>query len=114
MFVAKEGRVWCASVFGLLSLADVPTDFEFYADFSTEGLDVTFADGSAIYSPTQEIVARLESGIAGIISHDSTAPRCTAPGKVSTPPGITPGPAFLSLPCTAAMPSINRHLDRHA
>jgi nitrilase len=49
---------------------NVPTDFEFYKDFSAERLDVIFADGPAIYSQTQEIVARLEPGVAGIISHE--------------------------------------------
>jgi len=69
VFAAQEGRVWCASVCGLLSLEDIPRDFEFYDDFAAEGLDVIFAGGSAIYSPTQEMVARLEPGIAGIVSH---------------------------------------------
>jgi nitrilase len=70
VFVAQEGRVWCASVCGLLSLKDVPPDFEFYKDFSGENLDVIFAGGSAIYSPTQDMVARLEPGMAGIVSHE--------------------------------------------
>jgi nitrilase len=70
MLAAQEGRVWCASVCGLLSLSDVPEEFEFYRDFAAEGLDVIFAGGSAIYSPTQEIVGRLEPGIAGIVSHE--------------------------------------------
>lgn len=69
-FVAQEGRVWCASVCGLLSLADIPQDFEFYKDFAAEGLDVIFSGGSAIYSPEQKIVARLEPGVAGIVSHE--------------------------------------------
>ncbi len=69
VFAAQEGRVWCASVCGLLSLSDIPSDFEFYKDFSEAGIDVIFAGGSAIYSPAQEIVARLEAGVAGIASH---------------------------------------------
>jgi nitrilase len=70
LFAAQEGRVWCASVCGLLSLKDVPEDFEFYRDFSDAGLDVIFAGGSAIYSPAQEVVARLEPGFVGIVSHE--------------------------------------------
>ncbi len=69
LFAAQEGRVWCASVCGLLSLSDVPTDFEFYKDFAAEGVDTIFTGGSTIYSPTQEIVAQLVPGISGIVSH---------------------------------------------
>ena len=60
--------MWCASVCGLLSLSDVPQDFEFYRDLADEGLDVIFAGGSAIYDPTQACVARIEPGVAGIVS----------------------------------------------
>ena len=68
IFAAQEGRMWCASVCGLLSLSDVPQDFEFYRDLADEGLDVIFAGGSAIYDPTQACVARIEPGVAGIVS----------------------------------------------
>jgi nitrilase len=70
LFAAQEGRVWCASVCGLLSFADIPTDFEFHKDFQAAGLDVIFAGGSAIYSPEQEMVARLEPGVPGIASFE--------------------------------------------
>ena len=70
LFASQEGRVWCASVCGLLSLSDIPQDFEFYKDFAAENLDVIFAGGSAIYSPTQQIVARINPGIAGIASYE--------------------------------------------
>ncbi|HTI00898.1 MAG TPA: nitrilase-related carbon-nitrogen hydrolase [Acidisoma sp.] len=68
IFAAQEGRMWCASVCGLLSLSDVPEDFEFYADLLVEGLDSIFAGGSAIYDPGQACVARLEPGVEGIAS----------------------------------------------
>ncbi len=45
-FVAHEGRVWSAGVCGLLSLTDVPEDFEFYRDLRADGLDVIFSGGS--------------------------------------------------------------------
>jgi nitrilase len=68
LFVAQEGRLWCASVCGLLSLADVPEDFEFHRDLAAEGLDVIFAGGSGIYDPDQRCVARIAPGEAGIAS----------------------------------------------
>ena len=68
IFAAQEGRMWCASVCGLLSLSDVPEDFEFHRDLAAEGLDVIFAGGSAIYDPTQACVARIEPGAEGIAS----------------------------------------------
>ncbi|MCB8883424.1 carbon-nitrogen hydrolase family protein [Acidisoma cellulosilytica] len=68
IFAAQEGRMWCASVCGLLSLSDVPQDFEFYPDLKAEGLDVIFAGGSGIYDPTQTCVARIEPGMEGIAS----------------------------------------------
>jgi nitrilase len=70
LLVAQEGRVWCASVCGLLSLSDIPADFEFYKDFAAEGMDVIFSGGSAIYSPVQNIVAKVEPGISGIASYE--------------------------------------------
>jgi nitrilase len=68
--VSHEGRVWSASACGLLSMADIPEDFEFYKDLIADGIDVIFSGGSMIISPMQEIVARLEPGQSGIISHE--------------------------------------------
>lgn len=68
LFAAQEGRMWCASVCGLLSLSDVPQDFEFYRDLAADGVDVIFAGGSAIYDPAQTCRARIEPGTAGIAS----------------------------------------------
>jgi nitrilase len=64
--VAHEGRVWCASVAGLLSMSDVPEDFEFYKDLVDAGFDVIFEGGSMIVSPDQKIVAGIAPGEAGI------------------------------------------------
>lgn len=68
LLAAQEGRMWCASVCGLLSLSDVPEDFEFHADLKAEGLDVIFAGGSAIYDPNQRLAARIKPGEEGIAS----------------------------------------------
>jgi nitrilase len=68
LFAAQEGRMWCASVCGLLSLSDVPQDFEFYKDLAADGVDVIFAGGSGIYDPTQTCRARIEPGASGIAS----------------------------------------------
>ncbi|GAB0116468.1 nitrilase-related carbon-nitrogen hydrolase [Acidisoma sp. 7E03] len=68
LFAAQEGRLWCASVCGLLSLGDVPEDFEFYQDLKAEGLDVIFAGGSGIYDPMQRCAVRIEPGTEGIAS----------------------------------------------
>jgi nitrilase len=67
---AHEGRVWCASVCGLLSLADVPADFEFYADLAAEKTDVIFAGGSMIVDPRGAVVARIEPGVEGIAAQE--------------------------------------------
>jgi len=64
--VAHEGRVWAASVAGLLSLADIPEDFEFYNDLKAAGFDVIFEGGSMIVSPEQKIVAQIPPLISGI------------------------------------------------
>ncbi len=69
-FVAHEGRVWVASVAGLLSMADVPEDFEFYKDLVAAGFDVIFEGGSMIVSPEQKIVAQIPPGLAGIIGFE--------------------------------------------
>jgi nitrilase len=69
-FSAHEGRVWCASVCGLLSLSDVPADFEFYPDLAAEKTDVIFAGGSMILSPQGVLVAEIGPGIEGIIAHE--------------------------------------------
>jgi nitrilase len=69
-FVAQEGRLWCASVAGLLSMADVPPDFEFYKDLIAAGFDVIFEGGSMIVSPEQKIVASIPPGQAGIIGFE--------------------------------------------
>jgi len=68
--VAHEGRVWSASVCGLLSMSDVPSDFEYYNDLIADGTDVIFSGGSMIISPDQKIVAEIAAGIAGIASYD--------------------------------------------
>jgi nitrilase len=68
LFAAQEGRMWCASVCGLLSLSDVPQDFEFYKDLAADGVDVIFAGGSGIYDPAQTCRARIEPGASGIAS----------------------------------------------
>jgi nitrilase len=70
LFVAQEGRVWCASVAGLLSMADVPEDFEFYQDLIAAGHDVIFEGGSMIVGPDQKIAARIAPGEAGIVGFD--------------------------------------------
>jgi len=67
---AHEGRVWSASVCGLLSLSDVPPDFEFYDDLAVEKTDVIFAGGSLIVSPQGAVVAEIDPGIEGIIAYD--------------------------------------------
>ena len=68
--VAHEGRVWSAGVFGLLSMKDIPADFEFYKDLKAEGLDVIFSGGSTIVSPLGEVVAEIAPGVAGIAACD--------------------------------------------
>lgn len=68
LFAAQEGRMWCASVCGLLALADVPEDFEFYKELKAEGIDVIFSGGSSIYDPQQRLVARIEPGTEAIAS----------------------------------------------
>jgi nitrilase len=106
MFVAQEGRVWCASICGLLSLGDVPTDFEFYKDFAAAGLDVIFAGGSAIYSPEQKTVARLEPGVAGIVSHELDRATLHRARQSFDPAGHYARPDIFSL-------SINRNRAGH-
>lgn len=66
---AHEGRLWCASICGLLSMQDIPEDFEFYKDLVADGTDVIFAGGSMIVSPEQKIVAQIPPGVAGIAAH---------------------------------------------
>lgn len=68
--VAHEGRVWSASVCGLLSMSDVPSDFEYHDDLVADGVDVIFSGGSMIISPDQRIVAEVPAGVAGIASYD--------------------------------------------
>lgn len=67
---AHEGRVWSASVCGLLSLADVPSDFEFFDDLAAEKTDVIFPGGSMIVSPQGAVVAEIGPGIQGIVAHE--------------------------------------------
>jgi nitrilase len=57
-------------VCGLLSLSDVPPDFEFYDDLAAEKTDVIFAGGSVIVSPQGAVVAEIDPGIEGIIAYD--------------------------------------------
>jgi nitrilase len=68
--VAQEGRVWVASVAGLLSMSDVPEDFEFYRDLVAAGFDVIFEGGSMIVSPEQKIVAEIPPNVAGIMGFE--------------------------------------------
>jgi len=67
--VAHEGRVWSASIAGLLAMRDIPTDFEFHRDLIEAGHDTIFEGGSIIVSPQGETVASLAPGEAGITSH---------------------------------------------
>jgi nitrilase len=64
--VAHEGRVWAAGIAGVLSMSDVPSDFEFYDDLIAAGHDVIFAGGSRIVSPQGEVVASIPPGAEGI------------------------------------------------
>jgi nitrilase len=68
--VAHEGRVWSASVCGLLSMADIPPDFEFYKDLVADGVDEIFTGGSIIVSPSEEVVAQIPPGVAGFASYE--------------------------------------------
>lgn len=63
---AQEGRLWCASVCGLLTMRDIPENFEFYKDLAEAGTEVIFAGGSMIVSPEQKIVAEIPPGVSGI------------------------------------------------
>jgi nitrilase len=64
--VAHEGRVWAASVAGLLSMSDIPEDFEFHKDLMAAGFDVIFEGGSMIVSPQGVTVAEIAPGQQGI------------------------------------------------
>ncbi len=68
--VAQEGRVWSAAVCGLLSLADIPADFEFYTELAAAGTDVIFAGGSMLVSPLGETVLEIPPGTAAIAAYD--------------------------------------------
>ena len=68
--VAHEGRVWAASVAGLLSMSDVPEDFEFYQDLMAAGFDVIFEGGSMIVSPLGVTVAQIPPREASIVGFE--------------------------------------------
>lgn len=68
--VAHEGRVWAASVAGLLSMSDVPADFEFHKDLIADGFDLIFEGGSMIVSPFGEVVAEVPPNQAGIVGFE--------------------------------------------
>ncbi len=68
--IAMEGRVWSVSCCGLLSLGDVPEDFEFRQDLTDAGLDTIFTGGSVIVAPGGTTVAQAPDGFEGILSHE--------------------------------------------
>lgn len=68
--VAVEGRVWSVNVNGLLSLGDVPDDFELKHEMRARGCDRIFEGGSAIRSPGGAIVAGPLIGEEGLVVHD--------------------------------------------
>jgi nitrilase len=69
--VAHEGRVWAVSVAGILSMADIPEDFEFYKDLIADGYDVIFRGGSQIVSPQGQVVAEIAEGAEGIVGFEA-------------------------------------------
>lgn len=50
-FIAREGRVFSLAANGLISLADVPTDFPLYAELQEAGVADYCRGGSAIAAP---------------------------------------------------------------
>ena len=67
-FAAMEGRVWSVAASGVLSLADVPDDFEFKADLRRDGVDTIFTGGSKVISPDGEVVAAAADGVESLLS----------------------------------------------
>jgi len=68
--VAIEGRVWSMNVNGLLTLDDVPDDFELKAEMQAAGHHRIFDGGSAILAPGGAVVAGPLIGQEGLLKHD--------------------------------------------
>jgi len=67
-FIASEGRVWSVAASGVLSMEDIPDDFEFKQELTQEGLTTIFRGGSQIISPHGEIIATATDDQEEIIS----------------------------------------------
>ncbi|WP_158933175.1 hypothetical protein [Acidisphaera sp. S103] len=57
-----ERRVWSLACFGLLSLADIPADFEFHPDLQAQSVEAIFLGGTMIVDPTGMVVATARDG----------------------------------------------------
>jgi nitrilase len=66
---ALEGRVWSVAASGVLSLADVPDDFEFKADLAKDGVDIIFQGGSMIIAPDGTVVAQAADGEESLLPY---------------------------------------------
>ncbi|WP_299864857.1 carbon-nitrogen hydrolase family protein [uncultured Roseobacter sp.] len=67
-FIANEARVWVFSVMGLLSLSDIPDDFEFKADLEAAGDTDFFRGGTVVFNPAGERVAEIALGQEGLVT----------------------------------------------
>lgn len=69
-FIAHEGRVWTVNLCGILSMKDIPNDFEFYNDLVNAGVDEIFSGGATIVDPFGQIRAEALPHFEGIMSYD--------------------------------------------
>jgi nitrilase len=68
--IAIEGRVWSVAASGVLSIEDVPDDFEFKQDLVAAGVTTIFSGGSRIITPHGTVVVAAADDKDEIISFE--------------------------------------------